>query len=32
MEERDGLAAADAVQDLKIGTMGPLAASATPCS
>ena len=25
MEERDGLAAADAVQDLKIGTMGPLA-------
>ena len=26
MEERDGLAAADAVQDLKIGTMGSIAA------
>ena len=30
MEERDGLAAADAVQDLKIGTMGPLAGVGDP--
>ncbi len=32
MEERDGLAAADAVQDLKIGTMGPLAGVGDSCS